>query len=61
MRALTELSDAELTAVVAEHGGKPFQARQVLHWIWKHGVEQFEAMTNVPTPPAGRPSLKRIK
>ena len=49
MRALTELSDAELTAVVAEHGGKPFQARQVLHWIWKHGVEQFEAMTNVPT------------
>lgn len=49
MRALTDLSDAELTAVVAAHGGKPFQARQVQHWLWKHGVDSFDAMHNVPS------------
>ncbi|MBM3961436.1 MAG: 23S rRNA (adenine(2503)-C(2))-methyltransferase RlmN, partial [Planctomycetes bacterium] len=49
MRALTELTDQELAAAVAELGGKPFQARQVSHWLWKHGVTAFDAMQNVPT------------
>ena len=48
LRALTGLSDAELTAAVAELGGKAFQARQVSHWLWKHGVASFDAMHNVP-------------
>jgi 23S rRNA (adenine2503-C2)-methyltransferase len=48
LRALTELSDAELAATLGNLGGKPFQARQVLHWVWKHGVESFEQMHNVP-------------
>jgi 23S rRNA (adenine2503-C2)-methyltransferase len=48
MRALTGLSDSELAAAVAELGGKPFQARQVSHWLWKHGAASFDAMTNVP-------------
>ncbi len=48
MRALTDLSDAEVTAAVAQNGGQPFQARQVLHWTWKHGAERFDQMRNVP-------------
>ncbi|MFY9342199.1 MAG: 23S rRNA (adenine(2503)-C(2))-methyltransferase RlmN [Planctomycetota bacterium] len=48
MRALTELDDADLAAAVARHGGQPFQARQVLHWTWKHGVPAFDRMGNVP-------------
>lgn len=48
-RALTELTDQELAAAVAEAGGRPFQARQVSHWLWKHGVVSLDAMQNVPT------------
>lgn len=47
-RPLTDLTDAELTAAVAAVGGKPFQARQVAHWVWRHGVEDYAAMNNVP-------------
>ena len=46
--SLTELSDEALHALVVELGGKPFQARQVSHWLWKHGVEDFDDMRNVP-------------
>lgn len=48
MRALTESTDAAVLAAVQELGGQPFQGRQVLQWIWKHGVGDFAAMTNVP-------------
>ncbi|MGK0263125.1 MAG: 23S rRNA (adenine2503-C2)-methyltransferase [Planctomycetota bacterium] len=46
--ALTDLSDAAVAELVANLGGKPFQARQVSHWIWKHGVSDFDQMSNVP-------------
>ena len=46
--ALTDLDDAALTALVARHGGEPFQARQVAHWLWRHGVDSFDQMRNVP-------------
>ena len=46
--ALTDLDDDRLQQLVVELGGKPFQARQVSHWIWKHGVEAFDGMRNVP-------------
>ncbi|MBM3974980.1 MAG: 23S rRNA (adenine(2503)-C(2))-methyltransferase RlmN [Planctomycetes bacterium] len=48
MRALTEVTDAELQAAVTARGGQAFQARQVAHWVWKHGVVDFAAMRNVP-------------
>lgn len=48
MRALTDLTDAEVAAAIVQHGGQAFQARQLLHWTWKHGVERFEHMRNVP-------------
>ncbi len=46
--ALTDLSDGDLQQLVVELGGKPFQARQVGHWLWKHGVDSYEGMRNVP-------------
>ncbi len=48
MRSLTGLTDAELLAAVVERGGQAFQARQVSHWVWKHGVVDYESMRNVP-------------
>ena len=48
MRTLTDLTDGELAAAVAEAGGKAFQARQIGHWLWRHGVAGFDAMHNVP-------------
>ena len=47
-RPLTDLTDDALVALVGELGGKPFQARQISHWLWKHGVEQLDQMRNVP-------------
>src|SRR5688572_9525470 len=48
-QALTDLPDAELTATIGNLGGQPFQARQVSHRIWRHGVEHFDQMQNVPS------------
>ena len=40
--------DAEgLTAWFAEQGEKPFRARQVLRWIHRSGVADFDAMTDI--------------
>jgi 23S rRNA (adenine2503-C2)-methyltransferase len=48
MQALTDLADAELCSLVAELGGKPFQARQASHWLWKHGISDYAEMRNLP-------------
>ncbi len=45
---LTELSDDGLRDLVVEAGGKPFQARQLAHWIYRHGARDAAAMHNVP-------------
>lgn len=47
-RAATDLSDAQLDALVAESGGKPFQARQVRHWLYRHGAADWDGCKNVP-------------
>ena len=40
--------DAEgLTAWFAEQGEKPFRAKQVLRWIHRSGVADFDAMTDI--------------
>ena len=45
---LTELSDAELVDLVGTSGGKPFQARQLTHWVYRHGVEGLSGCRNLP-------------
>lgn len=48
MAALTELSDQALLDAVAALGGQPFQGRQIAHWLWRHGVADWDEMSNVP-------------
>ncbi len=50
MQALTDLADAELATLVQDLGGKPFQGKQISHWLWKHGVFDYAQMSNVPAP-----------
>ncbi len=47
-RSLTGLDDDALASLVAEHDGKPFQARQLAHWIFRHGTEDWDGCRNVP-------------
>ena len=46
--ALSELSDAEIEALVIACGGKAFQARQLAHWVYRHGVTAYDACRNLP-------------
>lgn len=37
----------DLEALVAELGFKPFHARQIMKWIYRRGVDDFQAMTDL--------------
>ena len=47
MQNLLDLDGESLTAWFAEQGEKPFRARQVLRWIHRSGVADFDAMTDI--------------
>lgn len=47
---LTDLDDAGLAALVTRLGGKPFQARQLAHWIYRHGANDPAGLRNLPAP-----------
>ena len=44
---LLDFDAAGLTAFFAEQGEKPFRARQVLHWIHRSGLADFDAMSDI--------------
>jgi len=44
---LLGLPRAELEAFCAGLGSKPFRARQLMNWLYKRGVADFEAMTDL--------------
>ena len=44
---LLDFDAADLTAFFAEHGEKPFRAKQVLRWIHRFGQRDFDAMTDI--------------
>ncbi|MRD73788.1 23S rRNA (adenine(2503)-C(2))-methyltransferase RlmN [Rhodocyclus tenuis] len=44
---LLDFDAAGLTAFFAERGEKPFRARQVLRWLHRSGVGDFDAMTDI--------------
>ncbi|MEZ5965893.1 MAG: 23S rRNA (adenine(2503)-C(2))-methyltransferase RlmN [Planctomycetota bacterium] len=50
VRAITDLDDASLATYVVAAGGRPFQARQVAHWLYRHGVESWEGCRNLSRP-----------
>lgn len=45
---LRSLSRAELQALVASLGEKPFRARQLQRWLHRSGAETFDEMTDLP-------------
>jgi len=45
---LFDLTPEQLTQWCAEHGQKPYRARQILHWALQRRVSSFEAMTELP-------------
>lgn len=47
MQNLLDLDAEGLTAWFAAQGEKPFRARQVLRWIHRCGVADFDAMTDI--------------
>ena len=44
---LLDFDGQQLTAWFAEHGEKPFRAKQVLRWIYKVGESDFDAMSDL--------------
>ncbi|MCW8834983.1 MAG: 23S rRNA (adenine(2503)-C(2))-methyltransferase RlmN [Rhodospirillales bacterium] len=46
-RDLVGLSRAEMTAVMAEIGEKPFRVKQLWHWIYHRGSTDFAEMTSL--------------
>lgn len=45
----------QLVELMASLGQKPYRAKQLQEWVWKHRVTSFDAMTNLP--PALREQL----
>jgi 23S rRNA (adenine2503-C2)-methyltransferase len=45
---LYDLKLEELTALLQSWGEKPFRARQVWEWLYKHKAPDFESMRNLP-------------
>ncbi|HUW25007.1 MAG TPA: 23S rRNA (adenine(2503)-C(2))-methyltransferase RlmN [Gallionella sp.] len=55
---LLDFDPAGLAAWFAEHGEKPFRARQVLRWIYQAGESDFDAMSDLAV--SLREKLKQI-
>lgn len=41
------LSNDELSASLVAMGEKPFRSKQILEWLWTHGVGSFDEMTTL--------------
>ena len=44
---LLGLSRPQMEAFFADLGEKPFRARQIMQWIYRHGVDDFDHMTDL--------------
>jgi len=45
---LRSYSYTELIEIVEKLNEKPFRAKQIYQWLWKHGVFSFDEMKNIP-------------
>ena len=45
---LTELTRAELEATLVAEGLERYRARQIFQWVYRRGVTDFAAMTDLP-------------
>ncbi len=46
--SLIGMTPEQLAAVVTQHGGKPFAARQLGQWLYARRVADFSSMTDLP-------------
>ena len=44
---IRKLSLDDLKAWMVEQGEKPFRAKQIYEWLWKHSIQSFADMNNV--------------
>lgn len=49
MSKIDDLTLDELAEIIASKGEQPFRAKQIYHWIHKHGLFDYGGMTNVPS------------
>ena len=48
MKPVKSLSRDELSLLLKQEGLPAFRAKQVLEWLYKKGVDDYDAMTNLP-------------
>jgi 23S rRNA (adenine2503-C2)-methyltransferase len=48
LKDIREIDDTEITSFVQAQGEKPFRGRQIMEWLWKNGVTDFDTMSNLP-------------
>jgi 23S rRNA (adenine2503-C2)-methyltransferase len=47
MKNLRHLTLAEIESLLTTWGEKPFRAKQIYEWIWKHGASSIDEMLNL--------------
>ena len=50
MKDIRELEEQEIREFVIQQDEKPFRARQIMDWLWKNSVIDFDRMSNLPAP-----------
>ncbi|MGD2062993.1 MAG: 23S rRNA (adenine(2503)-C(2))-methyltransferase RlmN [Nitrospirota bacterium] len=55
---LKGMTAEQLTAFAVAHGMRPFRGKQLAEWLYRHGVEDLDAMTNIAR--VDREELARI-
>lgn len=48
LKDIREVDGAEITSFVEAQGEKPFRSKQIMEWLWKNGVTDFDRMSNLP-------------
>ncbi|HMN32232.1 MAG TPA: 23S rRNA (adenine(2503)-C(2))-methyltransferase RlmN [Chitinophagaceae bacterium] len=47
MKNLRHLSFEEIEKLILSYGEKPYRAKQIYEWIWKHGARSIYEMSNI--------------
>ncbi len=48
LKDIREVDGTEITSFVQAQGEKAFRGRQIMEWLWKNGVTDFDRMSNLP-------------
>ncbi|MBR5754483.1 MAG: 23S rRNA (adenine(2503)-C(2))-methyltransferase RlmN [Erysipelotrichaceae bacterium] len=50
MRTIYDLTLKELEEYLAEHGSKPFHAKQIFRWLYEKRIDDLDGMSNISKP-----------